>query len=161
MKTIALILAALALTSCAAQQLGGPQYEPPPEVVAFQSLPLAAARSMPADYGEAGYLISWTVNCPEGSAALVTPPTANGSVAITIGQVVGDITCQNATTTPVSFGDSLITDPLLATRDAPAYCLTNCPLQQWSRPVQKAYCRSDVGTIVIQCDAAVKATDAP
>lgn len=150
MKTaLALVLALLSISCATTQQLDA---GPAEEVVAFQVAPLAAMRSLPAA-PETGYLYSFTATCGDAGATLIAPPVTVGAVH--------EMTCQVASTTIVAFGDSTLADPAIATRAEPVYCTTNCPSATWTRAVHKAYCRSDLGNVVVYCDAVVRATDAP
>jgi len=53
-------------------------------------------------------------------------------------------------------GDSSIADPG-TTRNAPVYCLTNCPAQEFGGDVSAEYCRGDTDT-TIYCRAQIGGT---
>lgn len=170
-------LAALSLVALAASCIPEAHASPPPLTLSQQvsaqlgmpiSVPLALAgmsadevvaiaRALPAHVTlEAvtmipavgpGYVDSFSKSCT--SAAAVTElPSATVSY-----------TCQNASTTKVAVGDSTISDPGTAT-DAPVYCATNCPSQEWGGAARQEYCRGDTDTTVV-CRALVAVVSAP
>lgn len=152
MKNALLLALMLVVVSCAGTQQLGPRYEPPPEVevVAFQAVPLDVGRWLPADT-TTGYVDSFTINCTSAAAVLIAPPSG--------GYTMRSYSCQNDSTTKVHVGDSTISDPG-TTRDAPIYCATNCPSQEWGASAFAEYCRGDSNT-TIYCRALVRTGSAP
>lgn len=96
-----------------------------------------------------GYVDSFSVSCTSAAAVKIQP--AGGAMISYV--------CQNAATTLVHVGDSTISDPG-TTRDAPIYCLTNCPAQEFGGNARAEYCRGDTDT-TIYCRALVSVTSAP
>lgn len=95
------------------------------------------------------YVDSFTVSCTSAADALIQPS----------GGAMVSYTCQNASTTMVAVGDSAISDPG-TTRDAPIYCATNCPSQEWGGNARVESCRGDTDT-TIYCRALVAVASAP
>lgn len=110
-------------------------------------VPLSAVQMIPG-VGP-GYVDSFTVSCTSAAAALIRPT----------GGAMVSYTCQNASTTLVHVGDSGISDPG-TTRDAPIYCATNCPAQEFGGNARAEYCRGDTDT-TIYCRGLVAVTSAP
>lgn len=111
------------------------------------SVPLAMVSLVPG-VGPA-YVDSFTVSCTSAADALIQPT----------GGAMVSYTCQNASTTMVAVGDSSISDPG-TTRDAPIYCATNCPAQEWGGNARVESCRGDTDT-TIYCRALVAVASAP
>lgn len=89
-----------------------------------------------------GYSDSFTVSCTSAAAVKIQ---ASGNQQSYV--------CQNTSTTKVAVGDSGISDPG-TTFDAPIYCATNCPGQEWGGNLRFEYCRGDTDTTIV-CRALV------
>jgi hypothetical protein len=96
-----------------------------------------------------GFVDSFAVACTTSATAITAAPHNMLSY-----------TCQNSSTTKVAVGDSGITDPTDA-QNAPIYCATNCPAQEFGGNAKIEYCRADTGSVTIYCRALIAASSAP
>lgn len=95
-----------------------------------------------------GEVDSFTIACPAAAGGIAIKPSTGATMV--------SYTCQNTSTTKVAVGDNDIGDPT-DDADAPQYCATNCPSQEWGGDVKQEFCRSDTGTVTIKCRAMVAA----
>lgn len=146
MRLIALLCTAAIAASCVPEARAS-------STPALDVAALAAAAGVPLDVVQwvpgvgPAYVDSFSVSCTS-AAAVQFLPSATVSY-----------TAQNASTTLLHVGDSAIADPG-TTRNAPVYCATNCPAQEFGGNTRKEYCRGDTD-VTIYVRALVSLTAAP
>jgi hypothetical protein len=169
-----------ATSKAVSQALGQPVQVPPQLAMLSTNEVVEIAKTLPSwvsldavqmvpGVGPA-FVDSFTVNC-DNTAAFAAATGCDSGTGIPSVDPIGIIappcsglsmisyTCQNKTTVEVTVGDSSIVDPG-GTENAPIYCSTNCPAQEFGGNARREYCRGDTDT-TIACRALVSATSAP